>query len=71
MTVAIACPRMITGSRLTTPYTSVINPPPIEKNQNAIGTTLCPARSLEIHCTRKRAVKNNCATRPNASQKSN
>ena len=42
-----------------------------QKNQKAIGTTLCPARSLEIHCTRKRAVNSNCATRPNASQKSN
>ena len=37
----------------------------------AIGTTLCPARSLEIHCTRKRAVNSNCATSPKASQKSN
>ena len=35
------------------------------------GTTLLPARSLAIHCTRKRAVKNNCAIRPKASQKSN
>ena len=48
-----------------------MNPPPMEKNQKAIGTTLWPARSLEIHCTRKRAVNSSCATRPNASQKSN
>ena len=42
----------------------------MEKIQNANGTTLLPARSLAIHCTRKRPANSNCATRPNTSQKS-
>ena len=33
----------------------------MEKNQNAIGTTLRPARSDAIHCTTKRMANRNCA----------
>jgi hypothetical protein len=29
----------------------------MEKNQNAIGTTLWPARSLEIHCEEARGER--------------
>ena len=66
-----AAGRWFSGARSGPRQHSRHPPPPLEKNQNAIGITLCPARSLEIHCTRKRAVNSNCAHSPKASQKSN
>ena len=39
-----------------------MSPPPIENTQNAVGTTLRPARSDAIHCTTKRIANKICAT---------
>ena len=60
---------MNTGSRLAIQRVDQrITPPPIEKNQNATGITLLRARSVAIHCTTKRMVKNPCATKPRTTQ---
>src|ERR671932_531477 len=62
-------PRMNTGSRRQIAYASSVTPPPRLNSQKAVGMMLRRARSLAIHCTRKRPEKRAWPTNPIASHK--
>jgi hypothetical protein len=60
---------MKTGSRRCTAYARRTNDPMILTIQKGVGTTLFPALSLAIHCSRNLDAKANCPQNPRIIQK--